>query len=167
MAARKTSAPATCGSFVTAHPERITREAADGGDRLVTCKRLPMHKGECRGTLHAPAVAKVASPKQAGKASPRKAGKALDVAALLARIADGSLSATDALALVAQASKPARKASPRKVTRKASALPIVWGCKAQTVTGLVGKVIRTSPEQTTLRTADGDKTFVTSSLVRI
>lgn len=61
----KAKAPVTCGAWVAANPDH---EAAK--DRLVTCKRLPRHKGECRVTRKAARPAKPATdgtPKAAPK----------------------------------------------------------------------------------------------------
>ena len=62
--------PVTCGSWVKLHP---TDEKAAG--RLVTCKRLPCHKGECRAHLTIAAEHKATSPKATAKAATAKVGK--------------------------------------------------------------------------------------------
>lgn len=163
-------APTTCGEFVTRFPERAARPEADGGARVVTCHRLPMHKGECRATLRQPSAKPSAKGKGKGKALRGFSPEA--VQALVQAIADGSMSASDALDAVAQALKGGRTKATHKPEAPAEApapeaKPLVWGCNARSRSGVTGKVVRLTSDRVTLRTKDGDKVYVRNGVVRI
>jgi len=156
-----TTSPVTCGAYVTVHaadPAYVTRIAG----RDATCKRLPMHHGDCRGTLKA-------APKPRVTKASKRVTKAADVKALLAAIEDGSMTASEALSLLSAAKprasrKPASK--PASVTK--SAKPVVWGCNVKAPNGVTGKVVRVTGDRAEIMLADKSrKTFVLASLTRI
>jgi hypothetical protein len=59
----------TCGAYVKQHASDAKFADRIAG-RDMTCKRLPMHKGDCRPTLKAPVV-KADRPVKVGDASPK------------------------------------------------------------------------------------------------
>lgn len=154
--------PTTCAAYAATSPAYMASRPAS-----VTCKRLPAHKGECRVTLHEarPVVAK----KPAKSAKIAKSAN-IDVVEILAKIASGDMTPSEALSLVAKASS--RKPAPRKVrvTKPVapSTKPVVWGCNVVTKTGTRGKVVRVTNDTAEIMLADKSrKTFAIASLTRI
>lgn len=107
--AKPTPRPVTCGSWVTLNPT-----SPDAANRLKTCKRLPRHSGECRNALTASAAHKAERAAAKKSAAPKKTTKKTAtkrltpaqrrreaLAAIAERMADGTLSPSDAMAAVA------------------------------------------------------------------
>jgi hypothetical protein len=123
-----TARPATCGAYVTANIAAKPFLA----DRLVTCKRLPMHKDACRAHLTIAAEHKANKPakKSAAKKSAAKKSPVTrkDLGAdLAAQVESGAMTAGDALskmaAFITRASKrTVRVSKPRSPQQQGSAV---------------------------------------------
>jgi hypothetical protein len=105
-AARITS----CGAYVKAH-EADAKFAERLVGRSVTCKRLPMHKGDCRTTLHeAPKAAVKSAKRKVSGRSKARVTRTDAFAAIAAEMAAGKITADQALAkaaaFVTRASRP-------------------------------------------------------------
>jgi hypothetical protein len=98
----KPATPRTCGAYVKAH-EADPKFAEKVAGRLVTCHRLPMHKGDCRTTLKASIVAgvkvaKVAKPPKGAKRVRRVTKAQFDAA--LAEFVAGRMTPTAYMSVV-------------------------------------------------------------------
>jgi hypothetical protein len=101
-ATAKPATPRTCGAYVKAH-EADPKFAEKVAGRLVTCHRLPMHKGDCRTTLKASIVAgvkvaKVAKPPKGAKRVRRVTKAQFDAA--LAEFVAGRMTPTAYMSVV-------------------------------------------------------------------
>lgn len=100
----------SCGAYVKAH-EGDAKFADRISGRVVTCKRLPMHKGDCRATLHEVKATTAKSPKRkvSGRSKPRVTRTDF-AAALAADIEAGKVTPSAALAkfsaFVTRSAKP-------------------------------------------------------------
>ena len=91
--------PTTCGSWAKLNPA-----AAETEGRLVTCKRLPRHKGECRAHLTAAAEHRAASPKTAKAPKGRRVTRVTKDRMLeaAAKLAAGEMTPTAYMSLVSR-----------------------------------------------------------------
>jgi hypothetical protein len=108
----------SCGEYVAVHAADAKFAAKIAG-RDITCRRLPMHSGECRGTLKAVAAPK--APKGKREPSPaQKAAREAFAAAARKRhdeaVARKAPKATPKVTRVAP--KAAPKAQPKAAVRK-------------------------------------------------
>jgi hypothetical protein len=104
--------PVTCGAWVKANPDH----AAAAG-RLVTCKRLPRHNGDCRA--HKTEAAENRAVKAATKPATKRSAKRVTQAQLLAAVdavAAGTMTSSAYMSLVTrmgqQRAKRALKSAP-------------------------------------------------------
>ncbi len=91
----KSPAPKSCSAFSLAHEDKR-------GERSLTCKRLPMHKGECRVTLHeAPKSAPKSAKRRVGKRSVKRVTRVDAFAKIATDLESGKITAGQALAKAA------------------------------------------------------------------
>ena len=95
MDATTTSAarPTTCGAYIALHADK-----AEG--RLASCKRLPMHKGECRAFLTIAAEHRSTRVKSSKKTSTKLSRAGILKAA--AALAEGKMTPSAYLSLVSR-----------------------------------------------------------------
>jgi hypothetical protein len=99
----KSTSVKSCSAFSLVHEDKR-------GTRSLTCKRLPMHKGDCRATLHAPTVKRAVKRGKVGGRSKSRVTRVDAFATIAADLEAGKITAGQALAkaaaYVTSASKP-------------------------------------------------------------
>jgi hypothetical protein len=105
----KSTSVKSCSAFSLAHEDKR-------GTRTLTCKRLPMHKGDCRATLHAPTVKRAVKRGKVGGRSKSRVTLVDAFATIAADLEAGKITAGQALAKAAAFVTAAGKPKAARVT---------------------------------------------------